>query len=119
VVAIGLLLFAGALGGAATLVIQNGAESAVRIHVFGHSLTLQPYSIMAAGAAIALLALIGIVLMRMGAGRARRLRRQRSALLAENARLSGNEAGAQSSFFFETFGGDKAEDPEQSLGRTA
>jgi hypothetical protein len=100
VVAVGLLLFAGALGSAATLFMQNRAASAVHVHVLGHSLTLQPYSIMVAGAVIALVGLVGIAVMRRGAGRARRLRRQRDAL--------------QSSFFFETFGDDQAGGAEES-----
>jgi hypothetical protein len=112
VVAIGLILFVGALAAAATLFIQNRGGSAVQVHVFGHTLTLQPYSIMAAGAALALVALIGIAVMRMGTARTRDLRKQRDALIAENARLAHGEAGPPSSFFFDTFGGDQTKGSE-------
>ena len=90
-VAIGLLLFAAALGAGAALFMQNRGASAAQVHVFGHTLTLQPYSIMAAGAAIAVVALLGIAVMRRGAARARRLRVQRDR--------------SESAFFFETFAG--------------
>jgi hypothetical protein len=100
-VAIGLVLFAVALGAGATLLMQNRSETAVQVHVLGHTLTLQPYSIMVAGAAIAVVAVIGIAVMRRGAVRARRLRVERDR--------------AQSAFFFEeTFAGDPAEGPGQS-----
>jgi hypothetical protein len=101
VVAIGLVLFAVALGAGATLFVQNRGETAVQVHVLGHTLTLQPYSIMVGGAAIAVVAVIGIAVMRMGAVRARRLRIERD--------------WAQSAFFFEeTFAGDPAEGPGPS-----
>lgn len=99
-VAIGLLLFAAALGAGATLFMQNRGEGAVQVHALGHTLTLQPYSIMAVGAVIAVVALLGITVMRRGATRARRLRRQRDQL--------------ESAFFFETFAGDPADGPGQS-----
>jgi len=62
---------------------------------------LQPYSIMAVGAVIVVVALISIAVMRRGAGRARRRRRQRDRL--------------QSAFFFETFGDDLTVGPDESL----
>lgn len=113
-VAIGLLLFAGALAAATALVVQNRGENPVRIHAFAHTVTLQPYSILAAGAVIAVIALIGVAVMRSGAARSRQLRRERDALLAENARLAGRATGADSSFFFDTFADDQTASAEPS-----
>jgi hypothetical protein len=100
VVAIGSLLLAAALAAGATLFMQNRGAGAVQVHVLGHTLTLQPYSIMAVGAAIAVIGLLGIAVMRRGAVRARRLRMQRDR--------------SESAFFFETFAGDPTEGPEQA-----
>jgi membrane protein implicated in regulation of membrane protease activity len=100
VVAIGLLLFAAALGAGATLFMQNRGEGAVQVHALGHTLTLQPYSIMVVGAVITVVALLGIAAMRRGASRARRLRRHRDRL--------------ESAFFFEELAGDQTEGPGPS-----
>jgi hypothetical protein len=96
-----------AIATATALVVQNRSQSAISVHAFNHTVALQPYSIMAAGAVIALIALIGFALMRMGAGRVRRLRQELDTLRAEYAQLAGRGADPESSFFFETFGDDR------------
>ena len=100
-VGIGLLLLAGALAAAGALVMQNSTEGAVRVHVFGNIWELQPHWILAAGAAIAVIAMIGIAMMQAGAVRSREIRRERDELLAENARLSGRTTESESFFFDE------------------
>jgi hypothetical protein len=101
VVGIGLLLLAGALGAAGVLVMQNRGEGSVRVHVFGNIWDLQPHWILAAGAGVAVIAMIGAVMMQVGAARSREIRRERDELLAENARLNGRTAESESSFFFD------------------
>lgn len=113
-VAIGFLVFAGSIAVAAALVMQNRGGTPVQVHAFAHTVTLQPYSILAAGAAIVVAALIGVALMRRGTGRVRRLRREIDQLLAENARLSDLAAGPESSFFFDTFPDDRYGSPNPS-----
>lgn len=103
-VAIGLLIFAAAVGTATALVVQNHGQSAISVHAFNHTLALQASSLVAAGAAIAVTAVIGLALMRLGAGRTRRLRHELVALRAEYARLTGRPADPEASFFFEAFG---------------
>lgn len=117
-VAIGFLLFAGALGVAAALVTQNRGENPVRVHAFSHTFALQPHSILAVGAAIALIALIGVAVMLRGAARARQIRRERDQRLAENARLADRGAVPESSFFFDTFA-DQSDGPESLPSRPA
>jgi hypothetical protein len=101
VVGIGLLLLAGALGAAGALVMQNRGEGSVRVHVFGNIWDLQPHWILVAGAGVAVIAMIGAVMMQVGAARSREIRRERDELLAENARLNGRTAESESSFFFD------------------
>ena len=79
-VAIGLLFFAAAVGGGTALVVQNHGQGAVSVHAFNHTLALQESSLMAAGTAIAVTAVVGLALMRLGAGRARRLRHELATL---------------------------------------
>ena len=113
-VGIGLLLLAGALGAAGALVMQNRSEGAVRVHVFGNVWELQPHWILAAGAGVAVIAMIGVAMMQVGAARSREIRRERDELLAENARLNGRTAEAESSFFF-----DERPDEPDTTGQTA
>jgi hypothetical protein len=114
VVGIGLLLLAGALGAAGALVMQNRSEGAVRVHVFGNVWDLQPHWILAAGAGVAVIAMIGVAMMQVGAARSREIRRERDELLAENARLNGRTAESESSFFF-----DERPDGPETTGQTA
>lgn len=105
-VTIGLLFFAGAIGTATALAVQNRGQDTVSVHAFNHTLALPPYSIMVVGAAIAVIAVIGLALMRMGAGRVRRLRHELDALRAEYARLTDGSTDPDASFFFENFDQD-------------
>lgn len=111
-VAIGLLFFAGAIGAATALVLPDRGQGAVPVHVFDHTLWVQAYSIMAAGAAIAVIALIGLAMMRSGARRARRLRDEVDSLRTEHARLTGRDSEPEPSFFFETFPEDRSDEFE-------
>ena len=114
-VGIGLLLLAGALGAAGTFVMQNRSEGAIRVHVFGSVWDLQPHWILAAGAGIAVIAMVGVALMQVGVARSREIRRERDELLAENARLNGRTAESQPpSFFF-----DQRPDGPPATGQTA
>ena len=56
--------------------------------------------VLVAGLIIALVGVVGLVMLRGGVARARRLRRQRAALLAENERLSGRVRDPATSSFF-------------------
>lgn len=66
------------------------------MHALGHAWTGHLFWVLVAGLILALVALLGLALMRRGAARARRLRRERATLLAENERLSDP---SQSPFF--------------------
>ena len=110
-VTIGLLFFAGAIGTATALAVQNRGQDAVSVRAFDHTLALPPYSIMVVGAAIAVIAVIGLALMRMGAGRVRRLRHELDTLRAEYARLTDRCTDPESTFFFENFDQDASAAP--------
>ncbi len=99
---IGLVLFATAVGSAIILIVQNRG-SVVQVRALGHTWTGHLYWLLVAGLIIALIGVLGLALLRRSAARARRLRRQRAALLSENERLSERVRDpGRSSFFADT-----------------
>lgn len=96
---IGLIVFAAAVASAVILIVQNRG-SVVGMHAVGHTWTGHLYWVLVAGLFIALVGVVGLAILRGGAARARRLRRQRTALLAENRRLSERVLDPATSSFF-------------------
>jgi hypothetical protein len=86
-VVIGLVLFAAAAAATAVLITQDRGQSLVEMRAFGHSWLWPEYQIVTAGLAIGLFGLVGVAMMRHGAARRRRLRREYAELVAENERL--------------------------------
>jgi uncharacterized integral membrane protein len=98
VLIIGLLLLAAAIAAGVILVVQN--DELVRVHAFDGSWQVHAYWLAVAGLAIMAVAVLGLLMMRASAARARRLRRERADLSAENRRLS------------ERLGSDTGSDPD-------
>ena len=114
---IGLIVFAAAVASAVILIVQNRA-SVVGVHALGHTWTGHLYWVLVAGLIIAVVGVVGLVILRGGVARARRLRRQRAALLAENERLSGRvHDPATSSFFVGTGRADTGPALSSAAGR--
>jgi hypothetical protein len=84
---VGLILFAAA-GAAAGIGIVENRHLVIDVHALGQTWTVHVYWVLVAGMAIAVVGLLGLAMMKTGALRARRLRRERRALARENARLS-------------------------------
>jgi hypothetical protein len=102
VLIIGLILLAAAVASAVILIVQNRG-SVVGVHALGHTWTGRLSWVLVAGLIIAVVGVVGLAILRGGAARSRRLRRQRAALLAENERLSERVRDpARSSFFADT-----------------
>jgi hypothetical protein len=99
VLIVGLIVFAAAVASAVILIVQNRG-SVVGVHALGHTWTGHLYWVLVAGLIIALVGVVGLAILRGGAARARRLRRQRAALLAENKRLSERVRDPATSSFF-------------------
>jgi uncharacterized integral membrane protein len=111
VLVVGLILLAAAVAVALVLVVQNRGTP-VDVHAAGHTWAVHPYSIVLAGLAIGFVGLLGLTMMRAGAGRVHRLRRERAELLAENERLSNALADPTASSFFDddvVFDGDASQ----------
>jgi hypothetical protein len=87
VVVIGLILFAAAAGATAMLIIQNRGDGLVQVHAVGHSWLWPEHRTVTAGLAIGFLGLLGVAMLRHGAARRRRQRREHAELVAENDRL--------------------------------
>ena len=100
------MCFAAAVASAVILILQNRG-SVVGVHALGHTWTGRLYWMLVAGLVIALAAVVGLAMLRAAAARARRLRRQRAALLAENERLSERVRDPATSPFF--VGGSRAD----------
>src|SRR4051812_48641278 len=98
-VVIGLILFGAAAAGAAVLIVQN-QDGAVEVNALGNTWQWDRYWLVVAGLALALAAALGMAMMARGAARARRLRRERAELLAENAALGGHWQDPGDSPFF-------------------
>jgi hypothetical protein len=77
VLIIGLTVLAAAVASAVILIVQNRA-SVVGVHALGHTWIGHLYWVLVAGLIIALVGVVGLVILRGGAARARRLRRQRA-----------------------------------------
>jgi hypothetical protein len=99
VLIIGLVVLAAAVGSTVILIVQNRG-SVVGVHALGHSWTGHLYWVLVAGLVIAVVGVVGLAILRAGAARSRRLRRQRAALLAENKRLSERVRDPAKSPFF-------------------
>ncbi len=113
---VGLILLAVAIAAAVVLIVQN-RDVTIDVHALGHTQSVHPYWIVVAGLAIALVGSLGLAMMRSGAARARRLRRERAELLAENERLSRDLADpAESPFFADDSAADDV-DPAGPNGR--
>ena len=82
-IVLGLLLFLAAAIVGVALISQNTDD--ITIHAFKWSWTMHPYWLVVAGLAIATVAILGVVMMVIGAGHRRRLWRAASAHRA-NAR---------------------------------
>jgi hypothetical protein len=112
VLIVGLILFAAAVASAVILIVQN-RDSVPQVHALGRDWTGHLYWVLVAGLIIALVGVLGLAILRYGTTRARRLRRQRAALVAENERLSDQvHDPATSPFFADT--GRAAGDPARS-----
>jgi uncharacterized integral membrane protein len=88
-IVIGLLFFLGAAIVGVALISQNTDD--ITIHAFKWSWTMHPYYLVVAGLAIATVAILGVVMMVIGAGHRRRLWRAASAHRAsarDEARLA-------------------------------
>ena len=84
---VGLVFLAAAVAAAVILIVQNRAGM-VRLDALGHTWSGRLYWVLVAGLIIALVGVLGVALMRGGVIRARRRRRERAQLIAENTRLS-------------------------------
>jgi uncharacterized integral membrane protein len=88
-IVIGLLFFLAAAIVGVALISQNTDD--ITIHAFKWSWTMHPYYLVVAGLAIATVAILGVVMMVIGAGHRRRLWRAASAHRAsarDEARLA-------------------------------
>ena len=88
-IVLGLLLFLAAAIVGVALISQNTDD--ITIHAFKWSWTMHPYWLVVAGLAIATVAILGVVMMVIGAGHRRRLWRAASAHRAsarDEARLA-------------------------------
>jgi hypothetical protein len=116
VLVVGVILFAAAVVSAVILIVQNRG-SVVPVHVLGHTWTGHLYWLLLVGLIIALVGVLGLALLRGGAARARRLRRQRAALATENEPPSERvRYPATSAFFTDT--GQAEADPATGGHRT-
>ena len=86
-VVIGLILFAAATVATAVLITDNRGDSLVQVRAVGHSWLWPEHRIVTAGLAIGFIGLVGVALLRHGAARRRRIRREQAELVAENDRL--------------------------------
>jgi hypothetical protein len=102
VLIIGLIVLAAAVGSAVILIVQNRG-SVVGVHALGYTWIGHLYWVLVAGLIIALVGVVGLAILRRGAARSRRMRRQRAALLARNERLIERVRDpAKSPFFADT-----------------
>jgi membrane protein implicated in regulation of membrane protease activity len=83
---IGLLLLAAAVAAAVVLIAQNHA-ALVDVHALGNTWQVHLYWVLVAGMVVVAVALLGLRAASLGAGRTRRLRRERAVLVRERAGL--------------------------------
>jgi hypothetical protein len=91
VIVLGFILFAVAVAAALVLIVQNRGDI-VTLHALGNTWNVHLYWLLALGAIVVVVALLGLAMMRGGSARARRLRRERKSLSVENERLQGQVA---------------------------
>ena len=90
---VGFVLLALAVAAAIVLIAQNPHEL-MTFHALGNTYTVHAYWVFVAGMVVLAVAAIGLSMMRRGASRGARVRRERRELAAENARLSDQVAAA-------------------------
>jgi uncharacterized integral membrane protein len=83
---VGLILLAAAVVGAVELALAN--RGSIAVHMWNGTWHVEAAWLALAGAVLLLAAVIGLMMMRAGGGRARRLRRERAELAAENRMLA-------------------------------
>jgi membrane protein implicated in regulation of membrane protease activity len=98
-VVIGLVLLAAAIAAAVILIVQNRA-AVTDVHALGHTWSTHLYWLVVAGIVLTLVALLGAAIMRRGAQRTRRARRERASLVEENRRLREAPSNPDASPFF-------------------
>jgi uncharacterized integral membrane protein len=86
-IVLGLIFLAVAVVAAIELVIAND-DAQVTVHMWRWSWTVDPYWLAVAGAAILVVGVLGLWMLRAGGKRGRRLRRERRELRAENRQLA-------------------------------
>ncbi len=86
-IVLGLIFLAVAVVAAIELVVAND-NAQVTVHMWRWSWTVDPFWLAVVGAAILVVALLGLWMLRAGGKRGRRLRRERRELRAENRRLA-------------------------------
>jgi uncharacterized membrane protein len=98
-VVIGLVLVAAAVAAAVVLIVQN-RSAVTHVHALGQTWSTHIYWLVIAGIVITLVALLGAAIMRRGAQRTRRSRRERASLAEENRRLREAPSNPDASPFF-------------------
>jgi hypothetical protein len=99
VIIVGLVLLAAAVAAAVILIVQNRA-SMVHLNALGHTWSCHLYWVLVAGLIIALVGVLGVAVIRGGVIRARRRRRERAQVIAENTRPSEHVGDPEHSSFF-------------------
>ncbi|MEP7019489.1 MAG: hypothetical protein ABI808_02475 [Pseudonocardiales bacterium] len=84
---LGLLLLAVAAVTAVELIVAND-NAQITVHMWRWSWTVDAFWLAVAGAAILAVALLGLLMLKAGSGRERRLRRERRQLARENRELA-------------------------------
>jgi|GEM_PF-1811060 len=92
---LGILLLAAAVVAAVELILANDGPT-ISVHLWRWTRHLEPFWLAVAGAAIVVVALLGLSMLRAGGGRARRLRRERRELSKENRQLAKRAQVAES-----------------------
>jgi membrane protein implicated in regulation of membrane protease activity len=84
---LGLLLLAAAATAAVELIVAND-DAQITVDMWRWSWTVDAFWLAVAGAAILVVALLGLFMLKAGSRRARRLRRERRELARENRQLA-------------------------------
>src|SRR4051794_2201885 len=82
-----MLLFAAAVAAAAILIVQN-YDSTVAVHWLGRIWQVDQYWLVVSGIVIAVVGVLGLVMIRAGARRYRRLRREHRTLIRDHEGLT-------------------------------
>jgi membrane protein implicated in regulation of membrane protease activity len=99
VIILGVVLLVAAAAATVIVIVQNRG-SVVDVHVLGQTWSGHVYWVLVAGLIIAVAALLGLAVMRVGVSRARRQRRERAELIAENQWLSERVRDPETTSFF-------------------